>query len=78
MSRHRHCRVQPGVTDDLGDERPAAGGRQTDADVMSSLPPAASRKDGTGGVGDRDREAPYDEEPAALRMEDLDLPSDDT
>jgi hypothetical protein len=58
------------------DERPAAGGRQTDADVRSSLPPGSKRKDDEGGVGDNDRAQPYDEEPAVLRMEDVDPPHD--
>ena len=53
---------------------PAAGGGQTDDDVKSSLPPGGHRKDSRGGEGDRDREAPYDEEPGALRMEDMDPP----
>jgi hypothetical protein len=63
------------VADTPSNERPAAGDRQTDADVRSSLPPGGHRKEGDH-PGDVDQDAPYAEEPGALRMEDMDPPQD--
>jgi hypothetical protein len=63
------------VSQTSSDEQPAAGDRQSDADVKSSLPPGGRRKDGDH-PGDVDQDAPYDEEPSALRMADMDPPTD--
>jgi hypothetical protein len=60
------------MTQDRSDEQPAAAGaEQTDRDVASSLPPGSGRKADTGGRGDVDRAAPYDEGSDALRLDDV-------
>jgi hypothetical protein len=62
------------MANDRSEERPAAGAAQTDDDVATSLPPGGHRKADTGGFGDADRAAPYDEGSDALRLADVEEP----